>query len=104
MDEDVDDQKAPSSPSGNNGGNSKGVTSDAGNDSSGHAGTGKGARNVEDTTERRSLRSHDGGSRSKSELAMYFHNYEQMLSLEPKKPGMLLFHLPPVVYILLFSF
>ena len=37
--------------------------------------------------EGRSLRSHDGGSRSKSELAMYFNNYEQMLSLEPSKPG-----------------
>ncbi|KAL1963337.1 hypothetical protein VTN77DRAFT_8458 [Rasamsonia byssochlamydoides] len=37
--------------------------------------------------ERRSLRSHDGGSRSKSELALYFPNYEQMISLEPPKPG-----------------
>jgi hypothetical protein len=37
--------------------------------------------------ERRSLRSHDGGSRSKSELAMYFPNYEQMISLEPPKAG-----------------
>ncbi|KAK2745012.1 hypothetical protein FQN55_006369 [Onygenales sp. PD_40] len=35
--------------------------------------------------ERRSLRSNDGGSRSKSELAMYFQNYEQILSLEPVK-------------------
>ncbi|KAK2741889.1 hypothetical protein FQN57_005448 [Myotisia sp. PD_48] len=34
--------------------------------------------------EKRSLRSHDGGSKpSKSELAMYFPNYEQILSLEP---------------------
>lgn len=38
-------------------------------------------------TERRSLRSHDGGSRSRSELAQYFQNYEQMISLEPPKPG-----------------
>lgn len=38
-------------------------------------------------TERRSLRSHDGGSRSRSELAQYFPNYEQMISLEPPKPG-----------------
>src|SRR2546423_1177112 len=37
--------------------------------------------------ERRKLRSKDGGSRSKSELAMFFNNYEQMLSLEPPKPG-----------------
>src|SRR5271154_6303234 len=29
--------------------------------------------------ERRKLRSKDGGSRSKSELAMFFSNYEQML-------------------------
>ncbi|KAM5446185.1 hypothetical protein MaudCBS49596_006738 [Microsporum audouinii] len=36
--------------------------------------------------EKRSLRSHDGGTRpSKSELAMYFPNYEQVLSLEPAK-------------------
>ncbi|EGD85784.1 hypothetical protein H112_06707 [Trichophyton rubrum D6] len=36
--------------------------------------------------EKRSLRSHDGGTRpSKSELAMYFPNYEQILSLEPAK-------------------
>jgi Something about silencing, SAS, complex subunit 4 len=35
--------------------------------------------------EKRSLRSHDGGSRSKSELAAYFPNYEQIISLEPVK-------------------
>ncbi|PGH16365.1 hypothetical protein AJ80_05215 [Polytolypa hystricis UAMH7299] len=39
--------------------------------------------------ERRSLRSNDGGSRSKSELAMYFQNYEQIISLEPVKPEFL---------------
>jgi hypothetical protein len=39
------------------------------------------------TRERRSLRSHDGGSRAKSELALYFPNYEQLLSLEPPKTG-----------------
>ncbi|KAL1989066.1 hypothetical protein VTN96DRAFT_5829 [Rasamsonia emersonii] len=39
--------------------------------------------------ERRSLRSHDGGSRTKSELALYFPNYEQMISLEPPKPEFL---------------
>jgi hypothetical protein len=36
---------------------------------------------------RRSLRSHDGGSRAKSELALYFPNYEELLSLEPPKTG-----------------
>ncbi|EEA18686.1 hypothetical protein TMatcc_010775 [Talaromyces marneffei ATCC 18224] len=35
--------------------------------------------------EKRSLRSHDGGSRSRSELALYFPNYEQIISLEPVK-------------------
>ncbi|KAL2798110.1 something about silencing, SAS, complex subunit 4-domain-containing protein [Aspergillus keveii] len=34
---------------------------------------------------RRSLRSHDGGSRVRSELALYFPNYEELLSLEPPK-------------------
>lgn len=45
------------------------------------------------TRERRSLRSNDGGSRSRSELALYFQNYEQILSLEPVKPGELLIFL-----------
>lgn len=38
-------------------------------------------------SERRSLRSADTGSR-KSELAQYFYNYEQIISLDPSKPGM----------------
>ncbi|KAL4802963.1 something about silencing, SAS, complex subunit 4-domain-containing protein [Aspergillus unguis] len=38
---------------------------------------------------RRSLRSHDGGSRAKSELAQYFPNYDQLLSLEPQKTELL---------------
>ncbi|KAL4784714.1 something about silencing, SAS, complex subunit 4-domain-containing protein [Aspergillus varians] len=38
---------------------------------------------------RRSLRSHDGGSRAKSELALYFPNYDQLLSLEPPKTELL---------------
>ncbi|KAE8145746.1 something about silencing, SAS, complex subunit 4-domain-containing protein [Aspergillus avenaceus] len=42
--------------------------------------------------ERRSLRSHDGGSRAKSELALYFPNYEQLLSLEPPKTEFLAIH------------
>jgi hypothetical protein len=37
--------------------------------------------------DQRTLRSQDGGSRSKSELSLYFTHYEQMLSLEPAKPG-----------------
>ena len=37
--------------------------------------------------DKRSLRSHDGGSRSKSELALYFPNYDELVSIEPKKPG-----------------
>lgn len=36
---------------------------------------------------RRSLRSRDGGSRAKSELAQYFPNYDQLISLEPPKTG-----------------
>lgn len=36
---------------------------------------------------RRSLRSADTGSRCKSELAQYFYNYEQIISLEPPKNG-----------------
>ncbi|KAL4774002.1 something about silencing, SAS, complex subunit 4-domain-containing protein [Aspergillus nidulans var. acristatus] len=38
---------------------------------------------------RRSLRSHDGGSRAKSELALYFPNYDQIMSLEPPKTELL---------------
>ena len=37
--------------------------------------------------DKRSLRSHDGGSRCKSELALYFPNYDELVSIEPKKPG-----------------
>lgn len=36
---------------------------------------------------RRSLRSQDVGSRAKCELANYFHNYDELLSLAPVKPG-----------------
>lgn len=36
---------------------------------------------------RRSLRSADTGSRCKSELAQYFFNYEQIISLEETQPG-----------------
>ena len=37
--------------------------------------------------EKRSLRSHGGGSRSRSELEPYFSNYEELVSIEPKDPG-----------------
>ena len=53
-------------------------------------GVGVGSTILADTSgaEKRSLRSHDGGSRSKSELAMYFSNYDELVSLEVKDPGM----------------
>ena len=39
--------------------------------------------------EKRSLRSHDGGSRSnRSDLALFFNNFDQIISLEPPNPGM----------------
>jgi hypothetical protein len=43
----------------------------------------------EKQTGRRSLRSTDTGSRGKSELAQYFHSYEQIISLEDPEPGKL---------------
>ncbi|RAO67294.1 uncharacterized protein BHQ10_003306 [Talaromyces amestolkiae] len=45
----------------------------------------KPTNNTAQAQEKRSLRSHDGGSRSRSELALYFPNYEQIISLEPVK-------------------
>jgi len=42
--------------------------------------------------DKRSLRSHDGGSRSKSELAQYFPNYDELISIEPKEPGIPIFY------------
>ncbi len=42
---------------------------------------------VSSQNDKRSLRSHDGGSRSKSELALYFPNYDELVSIEPKEPG-----------------
>ena len=36
--------------------------------------------------EKRTLRSQDGGSRSRSELASYFPNYDDIVSNEPKEP------------------
>ncbi|MCJ1482742.1 hypothetical protein MMC06_002908 [Schaereria dolodes] len=37
--------------------------------------------------DKRALRSQDGGSRSKSELSLYFPNYEELISNEPKESG-----------------
>ena len=37
--------------------------------------------------DKRSLRSQDGASRSKSELALYFPNYDELVSIEPKESG-----------------
>lgn len=53
------------------------------------AGGSRGAHPVVGARERRSLRSHDGGSRAKSELAPYFSNYEEILSLEPTEKDFL---------------
>lgn len=40
------------------------------------------------SAERRSLRSHDEGPRLKSELAVYFPDYEEVIYDAPKEPGM----------------
>ena len=37
--------------------------------------------------DKRALRSQDGGSRSKSELSLYFPNYEEIINNEPKEVG-----------------
>ena len=37
---------------------------------------------------KRSLRSHDGGSRSKSELAQYFPNFDEIINPEAREKGM----------------
>ena len=37
--------------------------------------------------EKRKLRSKDGGSRAKTELAQYFPDFDEMLSLKPPDPG-----------------
>ena len=48
--------------------------------------------------ERRKLRSEDGGSRAKTELAQYFPDFEEMLSLKPPHPGMvpIAINIPPL--------
>lgn len=48
-----------------------------------------GAEAGNNTVDKRSLRSHDGGARSKSELSSYFANYDEILSTEAKKHGRL---------------
>ena len=40
--------------------------------------------------DKRSLRSHDGGSRLKCELSQYFSNYDDLISIESREQGMLL--------------
>lgn len=49
-----------------------------------------GSAEVPEKVEARNLRSHDGGSRSKSELALYFSNYDEILSMEARDPGMMI--------------
>lgn len=49
-----------------------------------------GSAEVSEKVEARNLRSHDGGSRSKSELALYFTNYDEILSMEARDPGMMI--------------
>lgn len=39
------------------------------------------------STDKRSLRSHDGGSRLKSHLAIYFYNYDDIIAGVPKEDG-----------------
>ena len=45
------------------------------------------SKDASSQNDKRSLRSHDGCSRSKSELALYFPNYDELVSIEPKEPG-----------------
>ena len=42
--------------------------------------------------DKRTLRSQDGGSRSRSELSLYFPNYEELISNEPRQTGTLPVH------------
>lgn len=48
---------------------------------------GKAVQKTLKVVDKRTLRSHDGGSRSKSELSLYFPNYEELISNEPKESG-----------------
>ena len=49
--------------------------------------SGKPTITVQNKDSKRSLRSHDGGLRSKSELALYFPNYDELISGEASEPG-----------------
>lgn len=60
----------------------------------GHAHPGSTSKSTQTTngkikkeSEKRTLRSQDGGSRGKSELSLYFPNYEDIISNEPKETG-----------------
>ena len=46
-------------------------------------------------SEKRTLRSQAGGSRSKSELSWYFPNYEELVNDEPREPGIYLLAIIP---------
>ena len=48
---------------------------------------GKAVQKTLKVVDKRTLRSQDGGSRSKSELSLYFPNYEELISNEPKESG-----------------
>ena len=43
--------------------------------------------NTSKDADKRTLRSQDGGSRSRSELALYFPNYDELIGNEPKETG-----------------
>ncbi|KAA6415294.1 MAG: hypothetical protein FRX48_00009 [Lasallia pustulata] len=47
--------------------------------------------------EKRKLRSQDGGSRSKSELSLYFPNYEELVNIEPKETEFLTIETPILI-------
>lgn len=49
-------------------------------------GTGEGKASK--VVDKRTLRSQAGGSRSKSELSLYFPNYDELISNEPKESGL----------------
>lgn len=51
-----------------------------------------GAKAGNNTVDKRSLRSHDGGARLKSELSSYFANYDEILSTEAKQHGRFFFN------------
>lgn len=64
-----------------------------------HEADGAEARN--NTVDKRSLRSHDGAARLKSELSSYFANYDEILSTEAKQHGMFFFPtVGPFLYII----